>query len=86
MKQREPEHKFIMLRDRLWRALRLMLDVELHCRGLSVDDAAQKMCTHLSFSIDQAKADISWYTQEPTVPMSYAVGWALIRALCALIT
>jgi len=77
----KPEHKFIMLRDRLWRALRLMLDVELHCRGLSIDDAAQKMCTHLSFSIDQAKADISWYTQEPTVPMSYAVGWALIKAL-----
>jgi len=77
----KPEHKFIMLRDRLWRALRVMLDVELHCRGLSIDDAAQKMCTHLSFSIDHAKADISWYTQSPTVPMGYAVGWALIRAL-----
>ena len=77
----KPEHEFIMLRDRLWRALRIMLDVELHCRGLSIDDAAQKMCNHLSFSIDQAKADISWYTQEPTTPMSYAVGWALIKAL-----
>jgi uncharacterized protein (DUF885 family) len=77
----KPEHNFIMLRDRLWRALRVMLDVELHCRGLSIDDAAQKMCTHLGFSIDQAKADISWYTQSPTVPMSYALGWALIRAL-----
>jgi len=77
----KPEHKFIMLRDRLWRALRVMLDVELHCRDLSIDDAAQKMCTHLSFSIDQARADISWYTQNPTVPMGYAVGWALIKAL-----
>lgn len=76
-----PEHEFIMLRDRLWRALRVMLDVELHCKAMSIDDAAQKMCDHLSFSIDQAKADISWYTQWPTVPMSYAVGWALIKAL-----
>jgi uncharacterized protein (DUF885 family) len=77
----KPEHHFIMLRDRLWRAMRVMLDVELHTRGLSVDDAAQAMCDHLHFSIDQAKADLSWYTQSPTVPMCYAVGWALIRAL-----
>ena len=77
----KPEHRFIMLRDRLWRAMRVMLDVELHTRGLSIDDAAQGMCDQLHFSIDQAKADLSWYTQSPTVPMSYAVGWALIRAL-----
>ncbi len=77
----KPEHRFIMLRDRLWRALRVMLDVELHTRGLGIDKAAQRMCDELGFSIDQAKADLSWYTQCPTVPMGYATGWALIRAL-----
>jgi uncharacterized protein (DUF885 family) len=70
-----------MLRDRLWRALRVMLDVELHTRGLSIDEAAQRMCRELGFDIDHAKADLSWYTQSPTVPMGYATGWALIRAL-----
>ena len=77
----EPEHRFMMLRDRLWRAMRVMLDVELHSRGLSVDEAAQRMCRQLGFDIDQAKADLSWYTQAPTLPMGYAVGWALIKAL-----
>jgi len=77
----KPEHQFIMLRDRLWRALRVMLDVELHTRNLSIDEAAQRMCDALGFSIDQAKADLSWYTQWPTVPMGYATGWALIKAL-----
>ena len=77
----KPEHHFIMLRDRLWRALRVMLDVELHTQNLSVDKAAQRMCDALGFSIDQAKADLSWYTQWPTVPMGYATGWALIKAL-----
>ncbi|MCW9013065.1 MAG: DUF885 domain-containing protein [Gammaproteobacteria bacterium] len=77
----KPEHQFIMLRDRLWRALRVMLDVELQTRGLTIDEAAQRMCTELGFSIDQARADISWYTQAPTTPMGYATGWALIRAL-----
>ena len=76
-----PEHRFIMLRDRLWRALRVMLDVELHTRGLSVEDAAQRMCDSLGFDMDQARADISWYIQSPTVPMGYATGWALIRAV-----
>ena len=75
------EHQFIMLRDRMWRAMRVMLDVELHTGNLAIDEAAQRMCTHLGFSIDQAKADLSWYTQSPTVPMGYAVGWALIKAL-----
>jgi len=77
----KPEHKFIMLRDRLWRALRIILDVELHTRNLDIETAAQRMCDDLGFDIDQAKADLSWYTQSPTVPMGYAVGWALIKAL-----
>lgn len=77
----KPEHQFIMLRDRLWRALRIMLDVELHTRNLDIETAAQRMCNELGFDIDQAKADLSWYTQSPTVPMGYAVGWALIKAL-----
>lgn len=76
-----PEHRFIMLRDRLWRALRVVIDVELHTRGLGVEEAAKRMCRELGFSIDQARADLNWYTQSPSVPMGYATGWALIRAL-----
>ena len=77
----KPEHHFMMLRDRLWRALRVMLDVQLHTQGLSIDTAAQRMCDVLGFSIDQAKADLSWYSSSPSTPMSYATGWALIKAL-----
>lgn len=76
-----PEHRFMMLRDRLWRALRVMLDVELHTRGLDVDSAARRLCDALGFDMQQARADLSWYTQAPTVPMSYALGWAMIKAL-----
>lgn len=77
----QPEHQFIMLRDRLWRALRVVLDVELHCGDLTLPRAAQRMCDELGFAIDQATADLNWYTQAPTVPMGYATGWALIKAL-----
>lgn len=76
----EPESEFILLKDRLWRALRVMLDVELHTRGLSLHDASKRMQQALGFTHEQAMADLSWYTQAPTVPMGYATGWALIVA------
>ena len=76
-----PEHRLMMLHDRLWRALRVMLDVELQCHGLSVELAAQRLCNELGFSIDEARGELAWYIQNPGVPMAYATGWALIRAL-----
>jgi len=79
--KQHPGQKIILLRDRLWRALRITLDVEIHTRGLSLDDAADKMVSAIGFSKQQALAELSWYTQAPTVPMSYAVGWALITTL-----
>ncbi len=79
----QPENRFILLRDRLWRALRIIIDVDIHTRGLSIDAAADRMVAHLGFPRSQALADLSWYSQAPTVPMGYAVGWALINALRA---
>jgi uncharacterized protein (DUF885 family) len=78
-----PENRFILLKDRLWRALRIVIDVEIHTRGLSLDAAADRMVAHLGFPRSQALAELTWYSQAPTVPMGYAVGWALINALRA---
>ncbi|MGW8228300.1 MAG: DUF885 domain-containing protein [Gammaproteobacteria bacterium] len=75
-----PESRFVLLKDRLWRALRILLDVELHTRGLELADAARRMQTALGFTYEQAMADLTWYTRAPTVPMGYATGWALINA------
>ena len=75
-----PESRFILLKDRLWRALRVMLDVELHTRGLNLESAAQRMQDALGFSREQAMAELTWYSRAPTVPLGYATGWALIMA------
>ncbi len=75
-----PEARFILLKDRLWRALRIMLDVELHTRGLEIESAAQRLQETLGFTREQALADLTWYSRAPTVPMGYATGWALIMA------
>jgi len=75
-----PEHRFMLLKDRLWRALRIMIDVEIHTRGVGVEQAAQRMVRHLGFSQEQARAELTWYSRAPSTPMGYATGWALINA------
>jgi uncharacterized protein (DUF885 family) len=76
-----PQSRFILLKDRLWRALRIVLDVDLHTGGLAIADAAERMVRALGFPRSQALAELRWYSQSPTVPMGYATGWALIGAL-----
>ena len=73
------ESAFVVLKDRLWRALRIVLDVELHTRRISLSEAVKKMETVLGFSHEQAMGELYWYSQSPTVPMGYATGWALIN-------
>jgi uncharacterized protein (DUF885 family) len=75
------EHRFIMLRDRLWRALRVIIDVRIHTQGLSISDAAQLMVDKLGFDQQQADAELAWYTTAPTVPLCYATGYKLIKAV-----
>ncbi len=75
------EHRFIMLRDRLWRALRVIIDVKIHTQGLSIDDAAQLMVDKLGFDQQQAHGELAWYSSSPTVPLCYATGYRLILAL-----
>lgn len=75
-----PESQFVLLKDRLWRALRIMLDVELHTRQAGLTESVQKMISILGFAPEQAKGEIYWYSHAPTVPMGYATGWALINA------
>lgn len=77
----EPESRFVLLKDRLWRALRIMIDVGIHTRNLSLDDAAALMQEKLGFSHGQAMGDLTWYTHAPGVPMGYATGWSLINNL-----
>lgn len=77
----EKESRFVLLKDRLWRALRIMIDVGIHTRDLSLEEAAKLMQEKLGFSQAQAMGDLAWYTHAPGVPMGYATGWSLINDL-----
>jgi uncharacterized protein (DUF885 family) len=75
------EHRFVMLKDRLWRALRIIIDVKTQTRRMSYDEAADLMVCELHFPRAQACADLNWYSQSPSVPMGYALGWSIINRL-----
>jgi uncharacterized protein (DUF885 family) len=75
------EHRFVMLKDRLWRALRIIIDVKTQSGRMTYDEAADLMVHELQFPRPQAEADLNWYSQSPSVPMGYALGWSIINRL-----
>ena len=72
------EHEFIMLRDRLWRALRIIIDVKLHTGQFSFEDAVDLLVDKLGFDVSQAQSEINWYSSSATTPLCYAVGREII--------
>jgi uncharacterized protein (DUF885 family) len=75
------EHRFVMLKDRLWRALRIIIDVKTQTGHMTYDEAADLMVRELHFPRSQACGDLNWYSQSPSVPMGYALGWSIINRL-----
>ncbi len=75
------EHRFVMLKDRLWRALRIIIDVKTQTGRMTYDEAADLMVRELHFPRAQACGDLNWYSQSPAVPMGYALGWSIINRL-----
>ena len=72
------EHKFIMLRDRLWRALRIIIDVKIHTGQFSLEEAADLLVDKLGFDPSQAASEVNWYCHSAATPLCYAVGSELI--------
>jgi uncharacterized protein (DUF885 family) len=75
------EHRFVMLKDRLWRALRIIIDVKTQTGRMTYDEAADLMVRELQFPRPQAEGDLNWYSQSPSIPMGYALGWSIINRL-----
>ncbi len=72
------EHRFILLRDQLWRALRIIIDVKIHTGQFTFDQAANLLVEKLGFEISQARSEITWYSSAAATPLCYAVGREII--------
>jgi hypothetical protein len=58
----------------LWRALRIVLDIGLHTRGMTPDQAVDLLVDRLAMDRAKALAEVSRYCAWPTYQLCYAVG------------
>jgi uncharacterized protein (DUF885 family) len=65
----------------LWRAVRILLDVGLHTRGMTFEQGVDMLVTHLHVERGNAAAEVRRYCSTPTYQMSYAVGRRELLAL-----
>jgi hypothetical protein len=71
---RTPEVRLFRLLNLLWRAIRVVLDVGLHTRGMTPAEAVDYMVEHLPIERTSAEAEVRRYCAWPTYQLSYAVG------------
>ncbi len=69
-----PMQRLSRLAGQLWRAARIILDVSLHCRGMSVAEAADFLVKECALQPGDALAEVRRYTGSPTQPQSYLMG------------
>ncbi|MBC7318460.1 DUF885 domain-containing protein [Candidatus Bipolaricaulota bacterium] len=70
----DPVQKLARLQDQLWRAARIILDVSLHVKGMSVEEGVEFLVREAGLERTNALAEVRRYTMSPTQPLSYLVG------------
>jgi hypothetical protein len=70
----DDEARLFQLVNLLWRAIRIVLDVGLHTRGMSPAEAVDYMVDHLPIERASAEAEVRRYCAWPTYQLCYAVG------------
>jgi uncharacterized protein (DUF885 family) len=68
------EERFFQRVHLLWRAMRIVLDVGLHTRGMSYDDAVGQMVDGVHMERSLAEAEVSRYCATPAYQICYGVG------------
>ena len=75
------EERLMQLEWTLVRAARVLIDVGLHTRGMTFDQAVQVLTDQVHLEHELAVNEVRRYTMEPTQPLSYLIGRERIRAM-----
>jgi len=70
----DPLTRIVQLRDLLWRACRVVIDVGLHTGRMSFMQAVDYLIDQAMIERINALIEVKRYTMTPTQPMSYLVG------------
>lgn len=79
----DPVSKLFRLNDLLWRACRVVLDVNLQCGHMTLEQAAAYLENEALLERPVAEAEVRRYVLTPTEPMSYLVGQSLLMEIRA---
>jgi len=70
----DPLTRLYQLKDLLWRACRVVIDVGLHTGTMSFEQAVEFLVEQALLERVNAETEVRRYVQTPTQPMSYLLG------------
>jgi len=77
----DPATRFAQMLDQLWRAARIVIDIDLHCGRMTFDQAVDYLVTECGFERPGAIGEVKRYSYTPAYPLSYLTGKHLILEL-----
>jgi uncharacterized protein (DUF885 family) len=66
--------RLTQLRNRLWRAARVILDVSLHTGQMTFEEAVDFLAERVRFERYAAELEVGMYTERPTSVLGYLIG------------
>jgi uncharacterized protein (DUF885 family) len=76
-----PEVRFVQLTDLIWRACRIVIDVELSSGRMTVEEAVELLVDEAGMAREGAQAEVNRYTYTPGYQLSYLYGKHLLLEL-----
>src|SRR2546428_217374 len=70
----DPKTKFVQLLDQIWRACRILIDVDLHTGKMTFDEAVDLLVREAGMERPGAVAEVKRYTYNPAYQLSYLIG------------
>jgi len=76
-----PKEELMQLASQLWRAMRIVLDVAVHARQISLEDAARRLADEAFLPQAIAEVEPYRYARQPTQAITYLLGRLEIERL-----
>ena len=78
---KDPYSKFGRLTYEMWRACRLVIDVGLHAKGWTRDQAVNYLASNTALSLHEVNTEINRYISWPGQALAYKMGELKIKEL-----
>ena len=77
------EVRLTQLRNRLWRAARVIIDVGIHTGSMTFDEGVRLLVDKVRFERYAAELEVGMYTRRPTTVLGYLIGMMEIQDIRA---